>query len=62
MPESMETLIARHRNDLYTLCRRLASNRADADDLFQDTWVRAWRNFHRYDPGQRFFPGWWRSA
>ncbi len=56
MREPMETLFTRHRDDLYTLCRRFAANRADADDLFQDTWVRAWRNYHRYDPGQRFFP------
>lgn len=56
MREPMDTLIARHRDELYTLCRRLVSNRADADDLFQDTWVRAWRNYNRYDPAKRFFP------
>lgn len=52
----MDELIARHQTELYTLCRRLARNRTDADDLFQETWIKAWRNFHRYDPRQRFLP------
>jgi len=52
----MDELFERHRADLFTLCRRLSTSRADADDLFQETWVKAWRNFHRYDPRLRFLP------
>ena len=39
----MDLLIDRYRMPLYSLCRRLARSRMDADDLFQDTWVNAMR-------------------
>jgi RNA polymerase sigma-70 factor, ECF subfamily len=38
---SIETLISQHEDNLYGLCRRLAQNRPDADDLYQQTWLKA---------------------
>lgn len=50
----MEILIDRHGTALYTLCRKLASDPDDADDLFQDTWVKVMKNLERFSPEHRF--------
>jgi RNA polymerase sigma-70 factor (ECF subfamily) len=39
-----------HRRELHAHCYRLTGNVADADDLLQETWLRAWR-------GRRGFEG-----
>lgn len=41
---------------LYGLCLRLCGNAADAEDLYQDTWLRAMEQLHRYDPACPFEP------
>jgi RNA polymerase sigma-70 factor (ECF subfamily) len=38
---SVETLIRTHEDSLYGLCRKLTQNRTDADDLYQQTWLKA---------------------
>jgi RNA polymerase sigma-70 factor, ECF subfamily len=38
---SVETLIRLHEDSLYGLCRKLTQNRTDADDLYQQTWLKA---------------------
>jgi RNA polymerase sigma-70 factor (ECF subfamily) len=50
----MDVLIDRYKTDLYTLCVKLAGDRHDADDLFQDTWVKAMRNLASYNSEHRF--------
>lgn len=50
----MEILIDRHRIALYSLCRKLAKDPDDADDLFQDTWVNVMKNVDRFSPEHRF--------
>jgi RNA polymerase sigma-70 factor (ECF subfamily) len=52
----LDLLIGRYEVPLYTLCRRLARERADADDLYQDTWCRAVKNLGRFDPERAFRP------
>ena len=39
--EAMGVLIDTYKVDLYNLCFRLTFNRHDADDLFQQTWIKA---------------------
>jgi len=42
---------------LYGLCRTLCANVHDADDLYQETWLKVLRYIDRYDP-EREFAGW----
>lgn len=48
--------IQKHGKRLYGLCRHLCSNAADADDLYQETWLRAMKHFSKYDPSKDFEP------
>ena len=47
-------LIDRYQTPLYTLCRKLTSNRDDADDLFQDTWVKVMKYIGQCNPERKF--------
>lgn len=55
-PEALGPLAAPHLNALYTLCLRLTQNSATAEDLAQESLVRALRNASRYDPSRAFRP------
>jgi RNA polymerase sigma-70 factor (ECF subfamily) len=50
----VDTLIDRHKTGLYTLCRRLTRNTAEADDLFQDTWVKVMKNINLFSLDRKF--------
>ncbi|MCJ7525093.1 MAG: sigma-70 family RNA polymerase sigma factor [Candidatus Aminicenantes bacterium] len=52
----LDVLIDRHGSDLYTFCLRLCRRRADADDLFQDSWLAVLRHGARYDAQKPFRP------
>jgi RNA polymerase sigma-70 factor (ECF subfamily) len=52
----MDILIDRHQTALYTLCRKLTGDPSDADDLFQDTWVRAMRSIGQFSGEHKFAP------
>lgn len=38
-----EAIIRTYEDNLYSLCRRLMQNRPDADDLYQQTWLKAFQ-------------------
>ncbi len=40
-----------HLDMVYRVALRLTRNRTDAEDIVQDTYLRAFRNFHRFNPG-----------
>jgi RNA polymerase sigma-70 factor (ECF subfamily) len=46
--EAMSTLVEAYKNELYNFCYRLTWSRHDADDLFQQTWVKAVKNAPKY--------------
>ena len=52
-----ELLFRRSQRRAYNLAYRLTGNSADAEDVTQDAYVRAWHNFERYD-ASRSFEGW----
>ena len=41
---------------LYGLCRSLCSDPFDADDLYQETWLRVVKHISQYDPNREFEP------
>ena len=49
--ESFEREVLPHLDSIYTMALRLARNREDANDLLQDTVLRAYRFFHQFTPG-----------
>ncbi|HEV8354124.1 MAG TPA: sigma-70 family RNA polymerase sigma factor [bacterium] len=44
-------LISEHLDGLFRTALRLTRNRANAEDLLQETFLRAWRSFHTFQPG-----------
>src|SRR5262249_28261833 len=45
-----DDLLTRYQAELYRFALRLTRNRADADDLYQETLLKAYRAFDRLDP------------
>ena len=50
----LDALINEHGRRLYGLARRLCRNREDAEDLYQETWLKAYRFLDRYDDSRDF--------
>ena len=46
--DSFDTIVERHQRQVYQLCFRFVGNHADASDLAQDVFVRAYRGLHRF--------------
>jgi RNA polymerase sigma-70 factor, ECF subfamily len=46
-----EREVLRYRAQLYSVALRLTRNQADADDLVQETFTRAYASFGRFEPG-----------
>ncbi|MFN0107505.1 MAG: RNA polymerase sigma factor [Blastocatellia bacterium] len=46
-----ETLAMPHMNDLYRTARRTLGNQTEAEDVVQETFLQAWKSFHRFEPG-----------
>ena len=42
---------------LFGLCQKLCGHREDAEDLYQETWIKAYKFIDKYDPGKEF-EGW----
>jgi RNA polymerase sigma-70 factor (ECF subfamily) len=55
--EPYERLVALFETRIYRFLVRYVGNAHDAEDLTQETFVRAWRNIHRFDP-ERDFATW----
>ncbi len=49
--ESFEREVLPHLDSIYSMALRLARNPEDANDLLQETLLRAFRFFHQYTPG-----------
>lgn len=44
MEEKVEELIDIYKKQIYSLCYKLAKTKEDAEDIFQETWIKV---FHR---------------
>jgi RNA polymerase sigma-70 factor, ECF subfamily len=52
--EYVRPLIERHEAALIAFLRRITGRPADADDIFQEVWLRVVKSARSYDPAQRF--------
>jgi RNA polymerase sigma-70 factor, ECF subfamily len=52
--EEFLRLLGQHDHALYAYIFALSHNRADADDLAQETRIRLWQQFDKYRPGTDF--------
>ena len=52
--EAYEELVRRYQHRLFRFLRRFVRSAGDAEDLVQDTFIRAFRRIHRYKPEYRF--------
>ncbi len=50
LPAPFEELMRRHERDVMRFALRATGSREDAADLFQETWLRAYRAYPRLDP------------
>ena len=55
-PDAFDALLARYQNRLYRYLVRFTANRAVAQDLFQETWLKVITRIHRYDERRPFEP------
>lgn len=53
----LDEYIEKHGRRLYGLCRTLCQNPDDADDLYQETWLKVHQKFEQYNPEYEF-EGW----
>lgn len=49
--ERFEAMVSDHLDGLFGASLRLTRNRTRAEDLLQETFLRAWRSFHTFRPG-----------
>jgi RNA polymerase sigma-70 factor (ECF subfamily) len=54
---AFDVLVERHRKSVYQVCYRFVNNHADASDLSQETFVRAWRGLRNFK-GQSALSTW----
>jgi RNA polymerase sigma-70 factor, ECF subfamily len=54
--DAFDELVRRTRRPAYRLARRITRNHEDADDVVQDSYVKAYRALARFDPGRAFGP------
>lgn len=52
----MDQYIRKYGKRLYGLCMTLCADKHEADDLYQDTWVKVIRNFDSFDTSKDFEP------
>ena len=53
-----EKLVERHARRVFSLCYRFTSNRAEAEDLSQEVFLRIYRTLSSYRPDDGAFPTW----
>ena len=52
----IDQYIRQYGKRLYGLCLSLCANTFEADDLYQDTWLRVVKSISQYDPNREFEP------
>ncbi|MFL9823538.1 RNA polymerase sigma factor [Rhodoplanes sp. SY1] len=55
---AFRTLVERHVDRAFALALRILDNRADADDVVQDSLLKVWTHRHRWECGRAKFSTW----
>lgn len=53
--EAFAALVDAYKGAIFNLAFRMTGSHQDADDLSQETFIRAYRNLRHFDPQKRFF-------
>lgn len=53
--QAYSLLVDEYKSAIYNLAYRMTGNLEDADDLTQDTFIRAYKYLSQYDPQRKFF-------
>ncbi len=56
IPLPFEQIMQRHEREILRYLLRVSGNGADAADLFQETWLRAYRAYPRLEPDSEVRP------
>ncbi|MGJ8669020.1 MAG: sigma-70 family RNA polymerase sigma factor [Oceanococcus sp.] len=51
-------LVQRHLNDMLAFIERMTGNRADAEDICQDSFAKAWQQAAKWKPGKAKYRTW----
>jgi len=54
---AFRVLVERHSRSIFRLAYRMTGNEQDAEDMVQETFLRAWKQMHRFD-GRAAFGTW----
>lgn len=52
--KSLEIMIGRYLKPIYSFIYRYVGNAQDAEDITQETFVKVWKNFHKFNPNKSF--------
>ena len=53
--DAFETLVKKYQRPVYALCRRMSGNHQSADDLSQETFIKAYVSLQKFKDGMSFF-------
>jgi RNA polymerase sigma factor (sigma-70 family) len=56
LPPAFDEIVRRHEREILRYLLRISRDRDDALDLFQETWLRAYRAYPRLDPASQVRP------
>lgn len=60
--DAQHQLYEMYRVKLFTLCLRYMKNKEDAEDIFQEAWIKVFKQLHQYDEQKGSFYGWIRKV
>ena len=52
---AFETLVKKYQNSIYYLCRRMTGSHQSADDVSQETFIKAYFALNSFKDGMNFF-------
>lgn len=53
-PDAFRDLMGRYQDYIYDLAWRMTGSSEEAEDISQETFLRIWKNLHRYRPAHKF--------